>query len=100
MKIYEKSFLIILFFFALSIRIISANAEILKLWDETVYANLAWDLKANPLDYSFNFWGDRNIETCLRCAGFRAPVLPYSLAIIYAIFGNAQFLVNSFIPVV
>lgn len=49
----EYKILAILFLLALIIRIVFLFASPVKIWDETVYANLGYDLSKNPFDYSF-----------------------------------------------
>lgn len=63
-------------------------------WDETVYANLAYDLSKNPFDYSFanHGWSDRVPDDTWPKAGFRPPLLPYLLAVFY--FFNLSFLIR------
>ncbi len=97
----ETKILIALFLLAFIIRGIFVFVTPLKLWDETVYANLGYDLSNNPLDYSVknNGWGDfipsggDNFYAWPRM-GFRAPLLPYLLSSLYLF--NLGFLVNFF----
>ena len=95
----EIKILIILFIFAFIIRGIFVFSTPLKIWDETVYANLGYDLSNNPLDYSVknNGWSDfipsrgDNFYAWPKM-GFRAPLLPYLLLIFYLF--NLGFLVS------
>ena len=94
-----------LFVLALVIRIIFLFVTPLKIWDETVYANLGYDLSRTPLDYSFanSGWSDYvpsggdNFYAWPK-AGFRAPLLPYLLSLLY--FFKLDFLINLFIPLI
>src|SRR3989344_2735323 len=104
MKI-ENKILICIFIFALAIRILFVFSTPLRWWDETVYANLGYDLSINPLDYSFanNGWSDfipycNNDNYCWPNAGFRAPLLPYALSIFFLL--KLGFLTKFFIPFV
>jgi len=72
-------------------------------WDESVYLNLGYDLSSNPLDYSVenHGWsdfipsgGDENYAWPKM--GFRPPLLPYILAIFYAL--NLNFLIKFLLP--
>ena len=95
----NKKILIYIFILSLSIRIISVYLTPIKWWDETVYANLGYDLKTNPFDYSFNrTWSDKNLDWPK--AGYRAPLLPYSLSLFYLVFGDSNVLISLFIPIV
>lgn len=90
--------LLVLFLLALFLRIISLFTSLVKWWDETVYANLGFDLVSNPFDYSFaKKWSDYTKDWPK--AGCRPPLLPYSLALIYAL-TNSQVLVDLFMPVI
>jgi len=88
---------IIIFILAFLVRILSVYISPIKLWDETVYANLGWDLKSNPLDYSFaRKWSDY-VPGDWPKAGYRAPLLPYTLAVLYSL-TSSQTLIDLFIP--
>jgi len=61
-------------------------------WDESIYSNLGHDLSKNLLSYSFKDkgWSDfipcgNNLNYCWPKAGFRAPLLPYLIAVFYFI---------------
>ena len=102
--IKKNKWLIAIFIVALLIRIIFIFSMPIKLWDETIYLNLGYDLSKNPLDYSFsNGWSDfipsggDDIYTWPK-AGFRAPVLPYLISIFYLF--NLGFLLNFLIPLI
>lgn len=93
------------YFLAFIIRGIFVFATPLKIWDETVYANLGYDLSKNILDYSVahNGWSDfipsgGDSFYAWPKIGFRAPLLPYLLSPIY--FFNLGFLANFFIVLV
>lgn len=100
----KNRLLIALFALSLIIRIIFLFATPLKIWDETVYANLGYDLSRNPLDYSFanNGWSDyipsKDNFYAWPKAGFRAPLLPYSLSLLYLF--NLDFLIVFFLPII
>jgi 4-amino-4-deoxy-L-arabinose transferase-like glycosyltransferase len=97
----QTKILIALFILAFIIRGIFVFATPLKIWDETVYANLGFDLSKNLFDYSVanNGWSDfipsggDNFYAWPKM-GFRAPLLPYLLSILYLF--NLDFLVNFF----
>jgi len=98
----EIKILIVLFVIAFIIRGIFVFATPLKIWDETVYANLGYDLSKNILDYSVanNGWSDfipsgGDSFYAWPKMGFRAPLLPYLLSPLYLF--NLGFLANFFI---
>ncbi|MCD4759679.1 glycosyltransferase family 39 protein [archaeon] len=101
----ETKILIALFILAFIIKSIFVFATPLKIWDETVYANLGYDLSNNILDYSVqnNGWsdfipsGNDNFYAWPKM-GFRAPLLPYLLSPLYLF--NLGFLVNFFMVLV
>lgn len=82
---------------ALLVRAASVYIAPVKWWDETVYAGLGWKLSINPLDYSFGPFWDLNYG-CRECAGYRAPLLPYLLAGIYAVFGDNHLAAEMLVP--
>jgi len=97
----DKKLIFVLFIIAFIFGIISTFSSPLRIWDETVYANLGYDLSKNPLDYSFanNGWSDFIPGESIYGwpnAGFRAPLLPYALSILY--FLKLNFLIILFIP--
>lgn len=99
-----KKLLIILFILSLSIRIIAVFISPIKIWDETVYANLGHDLNLDPLDYSFenHGWSDfvpGDYPFGWPNAGYRAPLLPYTLSILYAI-NDSEIFISLFIPLI
>lgn len=100
----EYKLLLAVFILALIIRIVFIFSSPVKIWDETVYANLGYDLSKTPLDYSFanNGWSDfipiTEGKYSWPNAGFRAPLLPYFLSIFY--FLKLDFLINFLIPLV
>lgn len=100
----EYKILLGIFLFALIIRIIFVFASPVKIWDETVYANLGYDLNNNPLDYSVenNGWSDfipqQDGFYGWPNMGFRAPLLPYILSSLY--FLKLNFLINFLIPLI
>ncbi|MCS7106076.1 MAG: glycosyltransferase family 39 protein, partial [Candidatus Aenigmarchaeota archaeon] len=94
----KNKILLALFLLSLFLRVVSLFTSLVKWWDETVYANLGWDLVSNPFDYSFaKKWSDYTKDWPR--AGYRAPLLPYTLALIYAL-TNSQILVDLFMPFV
>lgn len=104
-KIEEYKILFVLFFISLAIRILFSLSLTITDWDAAVYSNLGYDLSRNPFDYSFknNGWSDyvpSGIDTNFGWpkAGFRAPLLPYFLAIFY--FFNLSWLINFFMPII
>lgn len=100
----EYKILLGIFVLALIIRIIFVFASPVEIWDETVYANLGYDLSNNPLDYSVekNGWSDfipqQDGFYSWPNMGFRAPLLPYILSIFY--FLKLNFLINFLIPLI
>ena len=102
--IKKNKWLIVIFIIALLIRIFFIFSMPVKLWDETVYINLGYDLSENPLEYSFsNGWSDfipsfgDNIYSYPK-AGFRAPLLPYLVSFFYFI--NLSFFINFLVPLI
>ena len=99
----EFKILIILFFIAFILRAIFLFSSPVRIWDETVYANLGHDLTSNFFDYSLssNKWSDfipsggDEVYTWPKM-GFRAPLLPYVLSSFYLL--NLDFMVPFFIP--
>jgi 4-amino-4-deoxy-L-arabinose transferase-like glycosyltransferase len=100
MKFKKKVWLI--FFLALLVRIIFLLSSNILWWDETVYANLGNDLSHNFFDYSLKdkLWSDFipsfEFKYSWPNMGFRAPLLPYSLAIFY--FLKLDFLIIFLMP--
>jgi 4-amino-4-deoxy-L-arabinose transferase-like glycosyltransferase len=95
----NKKILFFVLFLALAVRILSIYLTPVKGWDETVYANLGYDLKTNPFDYSFDrLWSDKDPDWPR--AGYKAPLLPYSLSILYLLFGDGNILIDLFIPII
>lgn len=101
----EIKILIALFIIAFIIRGIFVFATPLKIWDETVYANLGYDLSRNILDYSVanNGWSDfipsgGDSFYAWPKMGFRAPLLPYLLSPLY--FFHLNFLVPFFVAII
>ena len=103
-QIKRNKWLIAIFLIALLIRIFFVFSMPIKLWDETVYLNLGYDLSKNPFDYSFsNGWSDfipsgGDDLYGYPKAGFRAPLLPYLISIFYLF--RLEFLINFIIPFV
>ena len=95
----ENKILITLFVFTFILGTVFVFSTPLKIWDETVYANLGYDLSNNPLDYSVkdNGWSDfipfdGDTFYSWPKMGFRAPLLPYLLSPLYLF--NLNFLVE------
>ncbi|RMD45281.1 phospholipid carrier-dependent glycosyltransferase [Candidatus Pacearchaeota archaeon] len=92
----ESKILIILFLMSFVIRFVFILSTPLKIWDETVYSNLGYDLSKDPFDYSVskNGWSDFIPSSDKLYAwprmGFRAPALPYAIALLYT-FGIGNF---------
>ena len=90
----EYKILLVIFILALIIRIVFLFSTPVKIWDETVYANLGHDLSNNFSDYSVenNGWSDfiSSSEGSYGWPnmGFRAPLLPYILSSLYFKFNN------------
>lgn len=103
-QIKNNKWIIALFIVALLIRILFVFSTPMKIWDETVYANLGYDLSHNFLDYTVanNGWSDFIPSSDGKYGwpniGFRAPLLPYLLSLLY--FFNLDWLVNFFIPLI
>jgi 4-amino-4-deoxy-L-arabinose transferase-like glycosyltransferase len=98
-KLKKYKWLILILFLALTARLISVFLSPVVIWDETVYANLGYDLSKQPFDYSFmHGWSDFMPDGSWPKAGFRAPLLPYILSIFY--FLKLDFLVRFFIPLI
>ena len=98
----EIKILIALFVVAFIIRGIFVFATPVKIWDETVYANLGYNLAHNPLDYSVanNGWSDYIPVGGFYGwpkMGFRAPLLPYLLMFLYLF--HLNFLVIFFVAI-
>ncbi len=96
----ETKILIILFVFALLIRILFVFSSPVKWWDETVYSDLGYGLSKSLFDYSFanGGWSDFIGDNAWPKAGFRAPLLPYTLAIFYSL--KLEFLSNFLMPLI
>jgi len=96
----ERKILLAILVVALVVRIAFAFSTPLRIWDETVYAGLGYDLSRNPADYSFahNGWSDFIPNGMWPKAGFRAPLLPYTLAVLN--FLNLGALIELLMPVV
>ncbi|MDO8622730.1 MAG: glycosyltransferase family 39 protein [archaeon] len=98
----QTKILIAIFILALIVRLIFTFSTPLRWWDETVYANLGYELSKNPLGYSFAYeWSDfvpsggDNLYAWPK-AGFRAPLLPYFLSLFYLI--GLDFLIIFLMP--
>ncbi len=98
-----KLWLGIILVVAFIIRISFMTYAPLRGWDETVYLNLGKQLSTAPLHYSLleSGWNDY-IPTnepiySSPNIGFRAPLLPYALALLY--FLNLSFLINFLVPI-
>lgn len=103
--IRKHKWLIVVFIIALLIRIVFVFSTPVKIWDETVYANLGYNLAHNPLDYSVanNGWSDfipsgGDTFYAWPKMGFRAPLLPYLISIFHLL--NLEFLVNFLMPII
>jgi 4-amino-4-deoxy-L-arabinose transferase-like glycosyltransferase len=102
--IKKHKWLIIIFLVALLVRITFVFSTPMQIWDETVYANLGYDLSNNPVDYSVanNGWSDFIPQSegfyGWPNMGFRAPLLPYLLMPFYLF--HLNFLVPFFVAIV
>ncbi|MBI2629912.1 glycosyltransferase family 39 protein [Candidatus Pacearchaeota archaeon] len=102
--IKKNKWIITIFAIALLVRVLFVFSMPIKLWDETVYLNLGYDLSQNPMDYSFsNGWSDfipseGDDFYGWPKAGFRAPLLPYIISLFY--FFNLDFFLNILLPFV
>ena len=85
-------FLTLIFLFSLFLRIAASKIDPLRWWDETVYADLGWDLHINPFDYSFSHGWSDYVPGDWPKAGYRAPLLPYFLALTYLLKLNVDLL--------
>ncbi|MFA5020036.1 MAG: glycosyltransferase family 39 protein [Candidatus Pacearchaeota archaeon] len=99
-RIKKHKLLISILILALILRIIFVFISPVKLWDETIYANLGYELSKNPMHYSFdtNGWSDRITDGSWPKAGFRPPLLPYILSLFF--FFNLSNLIEFLIPVI
>lgn len=92
----ENRLLTLLFLMSFAIYVLSSFIFPIKWWDETVYANLGWDLKSGK-NYSFEGkWSD--FDPDWPKAGYRAPLLPFIIAMLYAAFGRNEFILNLLMP--
>lgn len=104
MMVRRNKILILIFLLALLLRIIFVFSTPIKFWDETIYINLGRDLSKNLLDYSFsNGWSDfipsgANDFYAYPKAGFRPPLLPYTISIFYLI--KLEMLIDFLLPLV
>lgn len=100
----EHKLILGIFILALLIRVAFIFYAPVKIWDETVYANLGYDLSKNIFGYSLKNagWSDfiPSSEPIYAWPniGFRAPLLPYSLSILYLL--KLNFLVNFFTSII
>lgn len=98
----ETKIILMIFLFALVLRIAFVFSSSSVIWDESVYLNLGYALSSNPLDYSLRGegWSDfiplTDIDYAWPKIGFRAPLLPYTLAVFY--FFNLDFLIFLLMP--
>lgn len=90
------SILLVSFF----LRVAFAYAEPVKWWDEAVYASFGWDLKSTPLHYSFDGGWSDYVPGGWPKAGYRAPLLPYMLGILFFFFGQNMVLLNMIMPAI
>ena len=100
----ENKILLILLIISFLIRIAFAFVSPVPWWDETVYANLGYDLSRNFFYYSLQSagWSDfipgSDFPYSWPNIGFRAPLLPYTLSLFY--FLKLNFLIDLFIPII
>lgn len=96
----ETKILIGIFILALVLRLFFVYASPVKWWDETVYSNLGYDLSKNPFSYTLENkgWSDFIPGGEWPKIGFRAPLLPYFLALFY--FLKLDFLIIFLMPLI
>ncbi|MCD6398380.1 MAG: glycosyltransferase family 39 protein, partial [Candidatus Aenigmarchaeota archaeon] len=93
----KNKIIVLIFVFALLLRILFIFSMPIKLWDETVYINLGYDLSKNPLEYSFKSdWCDYIPDNSYPKAGFRPPLLPYFISLLYTL--KIDILIDFLIP--
>jgi len=93
----EHKILLVIIIIAFIVRIIFSFLFPVRWWDETVYADLGYELSRDPFDYSFGHgWSDFVPDGMWPKAGFRAPLLPYTLSVFY--FLKLDFLIDLLIP--
>jgi 4-amino-4-deoxy-L-arabinose transferase-like glycosyltransferase len=84
-RLLKEEHKVVLALFSLSLVLISCLSLMhpIRQWDEAVYLNLGHQLSKNPFDYSFSDprWTDW-VPGDMPKAGFRPPVLPYTLAVL------------------
>lgn len=96
--------MILLLTISFLVRVITILYTSYRGWDETVYLNLGYDLSKNPFHYSLlnSGWSDYIPSTDIIYSwpniGFRAPLLPYILSVLY--FLRLDFLIPALIPFV
>ena len=101
-RVKENKALLFLLVLAFLIRIIFLFHSPVKGWDETVYLNLGEHLSEHPTDYSFQNlgWSDfipsEDPIYGWPNAGFRAPLLPYTLSLFH--FLSLSFLIPLIVP--
>jgi len=95
-----KWILLGIFILALVLRLIFISSSPIRWWDEAVYANIGYDLSKNPFDYSLKnaSWGDYIPDDSWPHLGFRPPLLPYMISILY--FFKLDFLINFLMPII
>ena len=94
----KKAYILcLLFIFAFLIRLIACFIYPVQAWDGTVYSNLGYQLSNNIFAYNFaGEWSDALPFGGWPKAGFRPPVLPYSLSLFY--FLHLNIFIELFIP--
>src|SRR3989344_7495238 len=88
-------FLIFLFLISFIIRGSLAFLSPIKYWDETVYGNLGKNIFLYK-EYSF-LHGFADFSPDWPLAGFRPPLLPFLISLVY-FFGGGLFVLNFLIP--
>ena len=92
-----KKEIVAILLFAFLLRGIVAYADNLKGWDESIYASLGWQIKEGH-NYAFEKFDDRNFDFG-NSAGFRAPLLPNIIALVYWILGDGIIAVSLIMPI-
>jgi len=84
MKMRDAEIAALLFTASFLINVISTTLEPVIWWDEGVYSGLGMNLASNPFDYSFKHFEDFSYDWPGK-AGYKSPLLPYTLAGAYVL---------------
>jgi 4-amino-4-deoxy-L-arabinose transferase-like glycosyltransferase len=94
----RRNIIILLFIFSLVVNLFAMVSSSVIWWDEGIYSGLGWGLSGDLFNYSFKGFGDFTSDGSTE-AGFRAPLLPFVLSLVYAVFGNSQLIPRLVVPV-